>query len=189
MPNIDRLLYDSEEIYYQRRKHPVGLFRPALVTVISLVIASFVGYVWTPGSGEDVIDKVAGGLALLIGLRFVFLVVRWSQEVVVLTQRRVVVTSGLIARKVTSIPLARIGEASLSRTVGGRLQRYGDVVCELGGGSAIEIRRVARVARFYRDLVALMSQPDRHDTPATKTPLPVTRLDEDDTGPLPRVIL
>lgn len=189
MPNIDRLLYDDEEIYYSQRKHPVALFRPGLVTVIALLLASFVGWVWTPGTGEDFIDWTAGGIAALVTLRFAVLFARWTQELVVLTQRRVVVTSGLIARKVTSIPLNRIREASLSRTVGGRLQRYGQVVCELGDGSGIEIRRVARVKAFYRDLVALMSEPVRQDTPVTKEPLPRSRYDDDDTGPLPRVVL
>lgn len=189
MPNIERLLYDDEEIYYLRRKHPIGLYRPGLVTVVALILGSFIGWVWTPGSGGDLIDWIVGGVAGLIALRFLVLVGRWTQEVVVLTQRRVVVTSGLLARKVTSIPLSRVREASLSRTVGGRLQRYGDVVCELGDGSGIEIRRVSRVKGFYRDLVDLLSEPVRHDTPAVGTPLPKTPVDDDDTGPLPRVIL
>lgn len=189
MADIERLLYDDEEIYYRERKHPVRLFRPGLLTVIALVLASFVGYVWTPGTGMDPVDWVAGGVAGLIFLRFLVRLARWSQEQVVLTQRRIVVTTGLFARKVTSIPLARIHDVSLARTVGGRLQRYGDVLCQMGEGSAIEIRTIARVKRFYRDLVDLMSEPRRQDTPTTKKPLPVTRFDEDDTGPLPRVVL
>lgn len=187
MVSLDRLLFDDEEVLYSERKHFGSLVQPAVVTVVALVLAAVAGFAFDPARGDDVVDWIAGVLAALVLLRFVVLVGRWMSERVVLTSRRVVVTSGLFARRVTSIPLARITGAGLDRSLMGRLGRSGSILLDLGDSRAVEIRGVARARTLYQLLMSATSAGERYDTPVT--PLPVTAFEDEDTGPLPRVVL
>jgi membrane protein YdbS with pleckstrin-like domain len=192
---IERLLQDDEEILYLARKHPSVLYRDLLVFLMSALLGAIAGFVFDPGSGNDVVDRVVGVAVAVIALRTALRTARWGAEKVALTPRRLIVTSGLIRRRVTTVPLKRMRDVTLERSFWGRLQRYGDVICEVGEHGVIEIKHVGRVKAFYRDLTqALQGPSDRFDTPVNRSNLPSTRIggretDDDDTGPLPRVVL
>ncbi len=185
---VDRLLYDDEEVFYLSRKHPSTLYRSGLMFAVAAFLGSLAGFSFDPGRANDLVDTIAGGLVALIGIRFLLQVLRWRNEHAIVTQRRLIVTSGLLARKVTTIPISRIQGVTLERSFAGRLQRYGTVVCDVGDHGVVEIRHIARVKDLYRELGEAMSggrsrgsgDQDRFDTPLSG---------RDDTGPLPRVVL
>lgn len=195
MAEIERLLQDDEELLYLARKHPSVLYRDLLVFIMAALLGSIAGFAFDPGAGNDVVDRVVGVAVAVIALRTGLRVARWGAERVALTPRRLIVTSGLIRRRVTTVPLKRMRDVTLERSFWGRLQRYGDVICEVGEHGVIEIKHVARVRAFYRDLTeALQGPSERFDTPVNRSRLPSTRIDGDDsdgddTGPLPRVVL
>lgn len=188
MRAIDRLLYDDEEVFYLARKHPSTLYRSGLMFVVAAFLGSIAGFGFDPGRANDFVDLLAGGLVALIGLRFLMQLLRWRNEYAVVTQRRLIVTSGLLSRKVTTIPISRIQGVTLERSFAGRLQRSGTVVCDVGDHGVVEIRHIARVKDLYRELGEAMSggrSPGRASQDRLDTPLS----DGDDTGPLPRVVL
>lgn len=182
MREIERYLSRDEEVVFGGRKHPSVMYRRAVAFALAVILGSAAGFMFNPSRGDDVIDKVAGGLVVLIAIRFFFGVARWRAERIALTQRRLVVTSGLLKKEVTSIPLNRIRNVTLSRTLGARLQRFGDVVVDVGDYGVFEIRRIPRVKEFYRLIVEEMSE-------NPKDPLPRSKGDDEDTGELPRVVL
>ncbi len=195
MAEIQRLLQDDEELLYLARKHPSVLYRDVFVFVMAALLGAIAGFAFDPGAGNDIVDRVAGIVVAAFALRTGLRVARWGAERVALTPRRLIVTSGLVRRRVTTVPLKRMRDVTLERSFWGRLQRYGDVICEVGEHGVIEIRHVARVRAFYRDLTdALQGPSERFDTPVSRSKLP-SRLDghdtegDDDTGPLPRVVL
>jgi hypothetical protein len=189
---IERLLQDDEELLYLARKHPSVLYRDILVFLMAALLGAIAGFVFDPGSGNDVVDRIAGVAVAVVALRTGLRVARWGAEKVALTQRRLIVTSGVVRRRVTTIPLKRMRDVTLERSFWGRVQRYGDVICEVGEHGVIEVRHIAKVKGFYRDLVEALQGPrERYDTPVTRSPLPTTRVDgdDDDTGPLPKTVL
>ena len=180
MPEIERLLAHDEDLELETRRHVSALYRPLLVLIFGLVLAVLVAVLLNSQFDLDVVDPIAGGLVLLFVLRFGWEVALWNAERVLLTDRRVIETTGLLRRRVTSIPLRQVSSVSLERRVAGTLQRYGDLLLDVGEHGGLRIERIPRVKNVYRRIVELAAQ-----QPAA-APL---RLDDADTGPLPRVRL
>jgi hypothetical protein len=105
---------------------------------------------------------------------------------VIVTNRRMIRISGVLTRKVGSIPLKRMTDLTFHRGLWGRVLGYGDLVVESAGQEAGRYRldHLPRPNDFYRVL-------SRRVAPATTVPVPdpVVPEDQQDTGPLPRVIV
>jgi uncharacterized membrane protein YdbT with pleckstrin-like domain len=57
----------------------------------------------------------------------------WSVEYFVVTSRRMILTSGLLTRKVAMMPLNKVTDMSFQRSLGGRLFGYGEFILESAG--------------------------------------------------------
>lgn len=180
MAEIDRLLAHDEDLELETRRHVSALYRPLLVLILGLVLAIFVALLLNSQFDLEVVDPIAGALVLFFILRFGWAVARWNAERIVLTDRRVIETTGLLRRRVTSIPLRQVSSVSLERRVAGTLQRYGDLLLDVGEHGGLRIERIPRVKNVYRRIVDLAAQ---------QPPAAPLRFDEADTGPLPRVRL
>jgi membrane protein YdbS with pleckstrin-like domain len=178
---IERFLADDEEIDLLTRRHAVVLMRPLVRSAVVTALAVAAAILVSPGDDGDWVDRAAGVVSVLFFLPVLLGALRWGAEAVAVTERRVVAITGLLRRKVTSIPLGRVRNVDLERGVGGRLLRYGDIVLDLGEQGTVVLERIPRPKEFYRLLAAYATgwRPGR----------PVPDEDEADTGPLPRVIL
>lgn len=74
-------------------------------------------------------------LVFTIGLYFF----PWRASKLVLTDRRVYLTSGVFSKKERSIPISRVQDVSLRQGFMGRAFGYGDLRIESAGGSSTEI--------------------------------------------------
>jgi hypothetical protein len=89
----------------------------------------------------------------------------------------------MVSRSVTGIPMARIADFTYRRPVMGRLLGYGELILE-GATVPNGVGRIDHIPdpdHFYRSVVGLLGGPVR-------TPL-VTPSDDEDTGPIPRVVV
>jgi membrane protein YdbS with pleckstrin-like domain len=179
---IERFLADDEEIDLLTRRHIMVLMRPIVRFVLVTAVVVGASLLLNPGESDDWIARAAGVVSVLFFLPVAWGFLRWLSEGVAVTERRVVAVTGLLRRKVTSIPLGRVRNVDLDRGVGGRILRYGDIVLDLGEQGTVVLERIPRPKDFYRLLAAYATgwRPGR--------PVPD---DEEgaDTGPLPRVIL
>lgn len=180
MAEIQSLLAHDEDLELETRRHVSALYRPLLVLVLGLFLSVLVALLLNSEFDLDVVDPIAGALVLFFVVRFGWAVALWNAERIVLTDRRLIETTGLIKRRVTSIPLRQVSSVSLERRVSGTLQRYGDLLLDVGEHTRVRIERVPRVKAVYRRVVDL----------AAEQPLGAPlRLEDADTGPLPRVRL
>jgi uncharacterized membrane protein YdbT with pleckstrin-like domain len=176
---LSRYLAEDERVVLAARRHPAVLVRPALIAVVTIALAAAVGLVVSPDNSTDLVDTLVGAVAVLGVLRLCWRAAQWRTDRIFVTDRRVIEISGALIRRVGSIPLARLGDTTYRRSIAGRLLGYGDLVIESspGGLAAREISRIARPDDFYRTLSSLLVSSHR--------PL----LEDDDTGPLPRVVV
>ena len=118
-----RYLLPTERLVAEVRWHPVWLARRALVPLIVGVIA---GGLSTVLPGDNVLLDVAG-IVLLVTLGwFAWQVTEWWNERLVMTDRRLMLVTGLLTRRIAVMPLRKVTDMTYERPLLGRLfARYG----------------------------------------------------------------
>lgn len=188
-PERDRYLAVDERRVLETRRHPVVLAPPAAKLLVALALATVVGFVTSPNQTSDLIDLVAGLVAVFFALRFGWAVWQWWVDRIVVTDQRIFEVSGVLTRKVASMPVGGVIDMTYRRTVMGRLLGYGDLVLESAGQDQAlsSIEKLPHPDDFYRTVTSLVAA--RGSQPAEVAEKVRGIFDEEDTGPLPRVIV
>lgn len=190
-----RYLAADERIVLEVRRHMSLLLGPFLVTVLAIFVAGAIGWFTSPSEGSDRVDLVLGIIALFFAARFGWKAWQWRADTIVVTDQRIFEVSGVLTRKVASMPLTRVTDMTYQRSLMGRLLGYGDLIVESAGQDQAlsRIEHLPRPDDFYRTITSLVTAgipsllPEEEDREFW---LPDDRYsDEDDTGPLPRVIV
>jgi uncharacterized membrane protein YdbT with pleckstrin-like domain len=66
-------------------------------------------------------------------LRLVWKAINWAVDYFVITTERLLLTTGLLTRKVAMMPLSKVTDMSFRRSFGGRLLGYGEIIVESAG--------------------------------------------------------
>jgi hypothetical protein len=144
-----------------------------------------------------VITAILGLIVLGFFLRLVWKVVQWWLTRIIVTDRRVLEVSGVVSRRVASMPLPQVTDTTYHRSLGGRLLGYGDLVIESPGRhpGLSHLGYVPRPDDFYRIVMSLMNA-SSGDAPDEVVVYPVEGPDEvvlssgnEDTGEIERVVL
>jgi membrane protein YdbS with pleckstrin-like domain len=212
-----RYLIDDESVALELRKHPVVLARPAILFLAVAGLALSAGFLLTPDAGNDIVDGVAAAFVAFMFLRFLWRYLSWRSDLVIVTDRRILRSQGVLTRSIGSVPFGAISDLTCRRPLLGRVLGYGDLVVETAGRSegVQRIDRLGRPEQIYREVTSLMSahgrprgplleeggtgRSRRGDTPAWGDPAALwDEVDDseawdvgehDDTGPLPRVVV
>lgn len=184
-----RYLAQGEEVVLALRKHPTVLLAPALLVAAAMLVGAGLGFVTSPGEGADIIDTVFGILALVAVGRFVWKLALWYVDRIYITSQRVFEVSGVFTRRVASMPLQRVTDMTYSRSIPARLLGYGTLQLESAGQQQglTELDHLPRPDDIYRTLTSLMSR--AMGDPRQQRMVFHGRVDDEDTGPLPRTSL
>jgi membrane protein YdbS with pleckstrin-like domain len=187
MPPTLKYLASGERLILEVHKHYAVLAGPLLVALAAIIGAGVLGFLLSPDSQSDVLDTILGAVSILAGLRFAFKLWEWADNRIVVTDQRVVEVSGVLTRRVASIPLVKITDMTYRRTVMGRILGYGDLILESAGQNQAlsQIDHLPKPDAFYRTVTTLLAATGV----IPPVVLPDDRDDADDTGPLPRVIV
>ena len=179
---------DDEWVVLDSRRHGSTLVRPLLVAVLAVIGALAVGMVVTPRSDRDLLDTAVGVVACFFVLRFLWRVWQWRVARTVVTDRRLFQISGVLTRKVSSMPLARMTDLTYRRPILGRILGYGEILVESAGTEQglARLDHLPRPDEFYRTITRLVAAIAPRPFEEERT---VPNWDEEDTGPLPRVIV
>ena len=179
---------ENERVVIDARRHGATLVRPLLGAVLAVVAALLVGMLVTPGDNRDIVDTAAGLFACFFVLRLLWRIWQWRAARTVVTNRRVFQISGVLTRKVSSMPLARMTDLTYRRPVLGRILGYGEILVESAGTEQgmQKLDHLPKPDAFYRTITQLVSAiSPRADDDEYEVP----NWDEEDTGPLPRVVV
>lgn len=124
------LLSDGEEVLRAFRPHWKSLVIPAIWTLLVIV-----GLALVPRLPEEAWLRLSVIAILLLGLFVVAVIptLRWWFTQFVLTNERLVLRKGIIARSGVEIPLEVINDVIFSQTVFERLLSFGDLIIESAG--------------------------------------------------------
>ncbi|MFB4299930.1 PH domain-containing protein [Actinomadura sp. NTSP31] len=122
---VDRYLMSYEGRVIAVRRHPAVLLLPAVIVVATLIacgaVSAVTGIVWV-------------WLVWLPTLGYlVWKVAAWSIQFFLVTEHRVMLISGVLNRTVAMMPLAKVTDIALERSVAGRMLGYGEFILESAG--------------------------------------------------------
>jgi hypothetical protein len=182
----DRYLALDERKICEVRRHAALLLWSALQTLAVLAVAGALGTLASSNRGVNVIDTILGLIALVFLVRFAWAALQWWATRIIVTDRRILEISGVVSRRVASMPLPQVTDTTYHRSIGGRLLGYGDLVVESPGRhpGLSHIGYLPRPDDFYRIVMSLMNA-SSGDAPDE---IEVSPGDED-TGEIPRVVL
>jgi membrane protein YdbS with pleckstrin-like domain len=155
---IERFLLPSERRLIAVRRHWARLLEPAGTAVVALVLLLWLDQVLplVPYVRQVLL---AGWVVLLARLTWHLL--EWREDWFVVTDRRLLLRSGLITRQVAMMPLIKVTDMSYARPPLGRLLGYGQIVIESAGHDQA-LRRITHLPHpdgLYLEICELLFGP------------------------------
>ncbi|HWI00383.1 MAG TPA: PH domain-containing protein [Propionibacteriaceae bacterium] len=127
---VDEYLLPTERRVIRVRMHWAMMAQHLVQTGLFLLLM-VIAQTYLPPSA--VVDNLTFYLALAAVLRYTVLAIQWSNERIVITDKRVMVSEGLIVQKVGMMPLSKVTDLTFRRSLGGRILGYGTLVFESAG--------------------------------------------------------
>jgi len=149
----EKHLIAGETVQYETRLHWIVMLGHAMIAAILAIIgASLLLTPWSSINGGESASgalRWAGGTCVLVGAIFfgVGLVRRSATEMAV-TNKRVIVKSGLANRRTIELLLPRIESIAVEEPALGRLLGYGTVIVRGTGGTPEVFPQIARPLEF-----------------------------------------
>jgi membrane protein YdbS with pleckstrin-like domain len=128
---VRRYLLPSERPVITTRRHWVVVLEPAATTLFGIVVAA-----WAADAIGDsfplLVDVLVLASVALVG-RFVWELFQYRRDWFVVTDERLLLTYGVVTRRVAIMPLTKVTDMSYNVSVLGRLLGYGEFVFESAG--------------------------------------------------------
>jgi uncharacterized membrane protein YdbT with pleckstrin-like domain len=152
---IDEYVLPTERRIIRVREHWAVMLNPILQSAAVLLLI-VVAERTLPDS--VFLDNLAFYGALVVVVRFTILVLLWWVERIVVTDKRVMKSEGIIVHKVGMIPLSKVTDLSFVRSLNGRIFGYGKIVIESAGQNQAfdEIDYIPRPEEIYEALTELV---------------------------------
>ena len=166
--DVAKYLLDDEEAVVVVRRHWAVLIEP---TVKFLPVFALGGWLLLLDQ-DNRVTSTAGMLLLVAALGYYALrVAEWWFRHFIVSRRRVLLTSGVIVRTVTLLPLRRITDLTWKETLLGQLLGYGTFRFESAGqGNALaEITFLPDAGQLYKQVSGLLFGGDHGDGGAANT--------------------
>jgi len=95
--------------------------------------------------------------------------VEWAETYFVVTSQRLVLTTGLVTRKVNMMPLGKVTDMSFQRTATGRIFGYGEFIVESAGQDQAlrNVRFIPYPEQLYLEVCGLIFKDEEQPTDAS----------------------
>lgn len=113
------------------RRHWASLVWEIFEAVALLAVCVMVSYLLPPSAW--IVQNVLWYIALAVVLRFTYQVIDWWVERIVVTDKRFMMTTGVITTRVLMMPIGKVTDLTYKRTAMGRICGYGTMVVESAG--------------------------------------------------------
>lgn len=169
-----KLLSDDETIEFEIRPHWRAMIVPGIVllgVVFGLV------FLLTKLSEDNALDSVWSWIIWIVGL-FILAVfairpfLYWLTTQYVFTNTRIIIRSGLVARKGRDMPLSKVNNVSFEVSVFGRILNYGTLTVDSASDVALIIDDVPNVESIQREVNRLHEEDDERRRRISGSPAP-----------------
>jgi uncharacterized membrane protein YdbT with pleckstrin-like domain len=127
---LDRYLTTAEKIVFRTRLHWIRIAGPWVQFFLALIV---LGVLNSGPLSDTRFGPVLAFLLLLVLARALWRTFEWYREWFVGTDRRLMLTLGIITRKVAMIPLSKVTDMRYDRPPVGQILGYGSFILESAG--------------------------------------------------------
>lgn len=162
---IEQNLVPGETVLYKTHLHWIVLVPPLIVSAILGIIglAFFVG--GYKASSKDVSYGMILFGALLLATAAISVttgLLRKNATEVAVSNRRVLIKTGLISRKTIEVTLSKVESVGVSESAFGRILGYGDVIVRGTGGTTESFARIANPEELSRQVQGQLGSAAAH---------------------------
>ncbi len=162
MSFAEKHLIPGETIQYQTKLHWVVMLGHAGLTAFFVLAgAALLVFSWNTRHSADSHSKILVWLALAAFLVAVILLgvglIKRSATVMVLTNKRVIVKTGLASRRTIELLLSRIESIAVEEPTMGRILGYGTVVIRGTGGTPEVFEKISHPLEFREQVQSQIS--------------------------------
>src|SRR5258708_11702178 len=151
---VNRYLLPNEQQVSAVGRHRVVLIGRRVAALAGLLAAAVLTATVLHGD-EPVITAVWIAWLVLFG-RMIWKAINWAVDFFVVTSHRILLTSGVLTRKVAMMPLTKVTDMSFQRSFAGRLLGSGEFIVESAGQDQAlrTIDQIAYPKQLYPEVVA-----------------------------------
>ena len=149
MSYIDRNLMDGERIVYRGRLNMIMFIWPIVWFIVALVLFG-VGVNMTEANVRMVMVAIAGIFTLSAIVTFIRPLIKYVTSEFGITNRRVIVKTGLFRRKSLEILLNKIEGIQVNQSILGRLVGFGSITVTGTGGTKDPFHNIAAPFEFRK---------------------------------------
>ena len=129
--DVGKSLLPHEQEVITVRKHPAVLLAPVVWAVLGLIAAALLST--TLFRHRSTLTWIVWAAWGLVFLRLLWAAANWAVDYFVITSRRFIETSGLFARNVAMMPMAKVTDMTFHQSFLGRIFGYGTFDLESAG--------------------------------------------------------
>jgi uncharacterized membrane protein YdbT with pleckstrin-like domain len=168
--NARRYLLPSERPVIEVRRHWAILAVETLQSLGLLILGLFV---WRVFRGMGLLETLAVYFTVFVVVRWSWIIADWWVEKFIVTDKRVLLVTGIAYRKVAIMPLIKVTDLTYNRSPMGMTLGYGEFVVESAGQDQA-LRNVTNLPNptdLYLQVVEEMYEPEASE--ARRRPAPI----------------
>jgi membrane protein YdbS with pleckstrin-like domain len=130
MADPARYLLPTERPVISTRRHWAVLAGATIQSLLLLILGILLARVF---AGVDFVEMVAIWFSVFVVARWIWIFVDWYVEKLVVTDKRLLLLTGILARNVAIMPLVKVTDLTFHRSATGLTLGYGKFVVESAG--------------------------------------------------------
>jgi membrane protein YdbS with pleckstrin-like domain len=160
-PQTQRYLFPTEKFRGEWKRHWIQLAREGTIGVVATILMGY-GTGWLTKHHQDSLRTALLVIWAVVILWVAWKVADWWYDRFILTNKRVMVVSGIFARNVAMMPLSRVTDMKYVQTFSGRLLGYGNFELESAGQDQAlrNIKNLPNPNELYLRIVEEMYEPE-----------------------------
>jgi len=157
MTNVDKQLQTGEEILYRARPSKVALVPIALLALVIAIVTIVLSTIVLSKQPDLQLPVLfIGGAFVLIAIGFIVVkLIVFSTYEYVLTNRRVIKQTGMLAKNSTSAQLEKLNNVEHRQSIWGRIFGYGDVEIDTASETGMtHFRSISNPIEFKKEILS-----------------------------------
>jgi membrane protein YdbS with pleckstrin-like domain len=169
-PLVSRYLFPTEKFRGEWKKHWIHLAKEFLIGALATFLIG-----WLTGflAGHNLSGLVTAAVLLwIVIMAYIgWRVADWYYDRFILTNKRIMVVNGLVARTVGMMPLVRVTDMKYTQSPLGRMLNYGTFIVESAGQDQAlrEVKSLPNPNELYLRIVEEMYEPEAVEARLART--------------------